>query len=150
MCLDCFQSILTNLEILLKIKRKLELNMYLDIRFYLKYLPFFILFYLFGSSHRRCSVEVSVLGGFAGFAGELLYRGLFFNKVAGLWPAALFKGMLWRGCLFLWVLRDFWERLFLQSTSWMAASVCFICDILQIFKLRKNILLDRILYITCI
>ena len=128
--------------ILLKIKRKLESNMYLDYAYH------FI--YLFGSSHRRCSVEVSVLGGFAGFAGELLYRGLFFNKVAGLWPAALFKGMLWRGCLFLWVLRDFWERLFLQSTSWMAASVCFICDILQIFKLRKNILLDRILYITCI
>ena len=85
MCLDCFQSILTNLEILLKIKRKLELNMYLDIRFYLKYLPFFILFYLFGSSHRRCSVEVSVLGGFAGFAGEFLYRGLFFKLlVSGL------------------------------------------------------------------
>ena len=35
-------------------------------------------------------------------------------------------------------------------TSWMAASVCFICDILQIYKLRKNLLLDIILYIICI
>ena len=124
MCLDCFQSILTNLEILLKIKRKLELNMYLDIRFYLKYLPFFILFYLFGSSHRRCSVEVSVLESSAGFAEELLCRGLFFNKVAGLWPVALLKGRLWRACLFLWVLQDFWERLFYRAPlEWLLLSV---------------------------
>ena len=107
--------------ILLKIKRKLESNMYLDKRLYLKCLPFF---YLFGSSHRRCSVQVSVLGGFAGFAGELLCRGLFFNKVAGLWPAALFKGMLWRGCLFLCVLRDFWERLVYRAPlGWLLLSV---------------------------
>ena len=26
----------------------------------------------------------------------------------------------------------------------MVASVCFICDILQIYKLRKNILLDKV------
>ena len=44
----------------------------------------------------------------------------------------------------------FWGGSFLQSTSWMAASVCFICDILQIYKLRKNLLLDIILYIICI
>ena len=59
------------------------------------------IFYLFGSGHWRCSVEVSVLRGFAGFAGELLCPGLFFDKVPGLWPAALLKGRLWRGCLFL-------------------------------------------------
>ena len=60
-----------------------------------------IFFYLFRGSHQRCSVEVSVLGGFAGLTGELLCWGLFFNKVAGLWPATLLKGRLWRGCLFL-------------------------------------------------
>ena len=95
--------------ILLKIKRKLELNMYLDIKFYLKYLLFF---YLFGSSHWRCSVEVIVVDFFAELTGELLYRGLFSNKVAGLWPAALLKGRLWRGYLFLWVVLDFWECVF--------------------------------------
>ena len=57
-------------------------------------------------------MEVSVLGGFAGFAGELLCQGLFLNKVSGLWSAALLKGKLWRLCIFLCVLQDFWERLF--------------------------------------
>ena len=51
-----------------------------------------IFFYLFGGSHLRFSVDVSVLGGFMGFVGELLCWGLFFNKVAGLWPVALLKG----------------------------------------------------------
>ena len=32
------------------------------------------------------------------FEGERLRRGLFFNKVAGLRPVALFKRGLWRGC----------------------------------------------------
>ena len=108
--------------ILLKIKRKLESNMYLDIRLYL-------FFYLFGCSHRRYSVEVSVLGGFAGFAAELYFliklrRGLFLNKAVGLSPAALLKGMLWRRCLFLWVLRDFRERLFYRAPlGWLLLSV---------------------------
>ena len=138
--------------ILLKIKRKLELNMYLDIRFYLKCLPF--LFYLFGGSNRRCSVEPEMLcwsvpGGFAGFAGEPCARVYFLIEllVSGL-------RLCWRGgsgvgvysCGFCEI---FWGS-FLQSTPWIAASLCFICDILQIYKLRKNILLDVILYITCL
>ena len=103
---------------------------------------FTIFFYLFGSSHWRCSVEVSVLGGFAGFVGELLCRGLFFDKVAALLPAALLKGRLWPGCLFLWVLRDFLERLFYRAPlGWL---------LLPVSKLRENMLLDIILYITCI
>ena len=28
---------------------------------------------------------------------------------------ALLKGRLWRGCFFLWVLQDFWERLFCRA-----------------------------------
>ena len=133
--------------ILLKIKRKLKLNMYLDVRFYLKCLPFF--FYLFGGSHQRFSVEVSVLGGFMGFVRELLCWGLFFNKVAGLWPVAIEGEALARVVIPLGFAR-FLGTSFLQSTSWMAASDCFICDILKMYKLRKNILLDIILYITCI
>ena len=35
---------------------------------------------------------MGVVEGFARFAEELLYRSLFFNKVAGLWLAALLKG----------------------------------------------------------
>ena len=91
--------------ILLNIKRKLELNMYLDVRFYLKCLPFF-LFVRKQPPKMLCGSEC--FGGFCrGFAGELLCRGLFFNKIAGLW--------LWCGCLFFWVLRDFWEHLFYRA-----------------------------------
>ena len=86
--------------------------MYLDIRFYLKCLPFF---YLFRSSHWRCCVEVSVLRSFVGFIGKFLCRDLFFNKAAGLWPAAFLKGRLWHMCSFLWVLQDFWEHLFYRA-----------------------------------
>ena len=83
--LSCLLSYLP-LSCLLKIKRKLELNMYLYIKSYLKCLA---LFYLFGSSHRLCFVEVGVLRGFAGFTGELLRWGLFFNiklQASSLWP----------------------------------------------------------------
>ena len=60
-------------------------------------------------------MEISVTRDFAGFAGKLLCRGLLFNKVAGLSPAALLKGRLLHEFLFLWVLRDFWERLFYRA-----------------------------------
>ena len=135
-----------NCGILLKIKRKLELNMYLDIRFSLKCLPFS--FNLFGSSHRRCSVEVSVLGDFAGFAGELLSWGLFLDKVGGFWPAALLMWTLWRRCLFLLVLGNFRERLFYRAPlGWLLLSVSSVISY-KFICLRKNILLDIILFIT--
>ena len=131
---------------LLKIKRKFELNRYLDIKFYLKLLPFS--FNLFGSSHRRCSVEVSVLGGFAGFEGELLSWGLFLDKVAGFWPVALLIGRLWRRCLFLLILGNFWERLFYRARlGWLLLSKSSVISC-KFICLRKNILLDIILYVT--
>ena len=127
--------------------------MYLDIRFYLKCLTFS---YLFESSHQRYSVEVSVLECFVGFAGELLYRGLFFSRVAGLWLAVLLKGRLQRGCYSCGFCKIFGRVLFTEHLQ-MNVSVCsfynlksFICDILQIYKLKKNISLDIILYTTCI
>ena len=56
--------------------------------------------------------------------GELLCQGLFFNKDVGLWPVVLLKGRLWCGCLFLWVLIDFWERLFYGTPlGWLLLSV---------------------------
>ena len=46
------------------------------------------------SSHWRCSVEKCVLRNFAKFARKHLCQRLFFNKVAGLRPATLFKESL--------------------------------------------------------
>ena len=55
-------------------------------------------------------------GGFAGFTGRRLCRGLFFDKVAGLRPAALLKERLWSGYFFC----DFSGQIFdihLQKTG---------------------------------
>ena len=67
--------------ILLKIKRKLELNMYLDIRIYLKSLPF-LLSVRKQPPGRHCANECS--WEFCGIRGGAPVLGLFFNKVAGL------------------------------------------------------------------
>ena len=69
------------------------------------------------SSHwRRCSVKKGVLGNFAKFTGKHLCQSLFFNKVAGLTPAALLKKRLWHRC-FPVNLAKFLRARFLQSTS---------------------------------
>ena len=39
-----------------------------------------------------------VLRNFAKFNGKHLYKSLFFNKVAGLYPATLLKNILWHRC----------------------------------------------------
>ena len=44
----------------------------------------------FRSSHQRCSIKIGVLKNFTKFTGSLC-QSLFFNKVAGLMPAALLK-----------------------------------------------------------
>ena len=43
----------------------------------------------FSSSHQRCSIKDGVLRTFVEFTGKSLCQNLFFNKVAGLWPATL-------------------------------------------------------------
>ena len=45
-------------------------------------------FFLYRSSHRKCSVIKGVLRNFAKFTGKHLCQSLFFNKVAGLRPPA--------------------------------------------------------------
>ena len=50
------------------------------------------------SSHQRCSVRKDVLRNFPKFTGKHLCQSLFFNKVAGLRPAALLKRRLWHRC----------------------------------------------------
>ena len=43
------------------------------------------------SSHQRCSMKIGGLRNFTKFTGKHLCQSLFFNKVAGLRPATLFK-----------------------------------------------------------
>ena len=47
------------------------------------------------SSNQKCSMKNGVLRNFTKFTGKLLCQNLFFNKVAGLRPATLFKKRLW-------------------------------------------------------
>ena len=55
---------------------------------------------LFRSSHRSCSLKIGVLKSFAKFTGKHLCQCLFFNKVAGLRPATLFKKTLGKNTFF--------------------------------------------------
>ena len=50
------------------------------------------------SSHHRCSIKKGVLKNFTKFTGKILCQSLFFNKIAGLIPAALLKKRLWHRC----------------------------------------------------
>ena len=65
---------------------------------------------------RRCSVKRGVLKNFANFTGKHLYQSLFFNKVAGLTNAILFKNRLWHRC-FPVNLAKFLRIPFLHNTS---------------------------------
>ena len=67
------------------------------------------------SSHLRCSVRKGVLRNFAKFTSKHLCQSLFFNKVAGL-RQHYFKRDSGTG-VFLLILRNFQERLFIQNTS---------------------------------
>ena len=49
------------------------------------------LIFTFRSSHERCSVKICVLKNVTKFTGKKVCQSLFFNKVAGLRPAALLK-----------------------------------------------------------
>ena len=71
------------------------------------------------TTHRSSRLEVfckkGVLRNSAKFTGEHLCQSLFFNNVAGLRPTTLLKKRLW--CVFLWILWNFYEHLFLQNNS---------------------------------
>ena len=69
------------------------------------------------SSHRRCSIEKSVLKNFAKITGKQLCQSLFFNKVTGLRTAILFKKRLWKR-YFPVHFSKFSKTPFLQNTSW--------------------------------
>ena len=60
--------------------------------------------------------EKGVLWNFTKFTGKHLCQGLFFNKVAGLTPATLFKKRLWHRC-FSVIFTKFLRTPFSQNTS---------------------------------
>ena len=68
------------------------------------------------SNHRRCSVRKGVLRNFGKFTEKRLCQGLFFNKVAGLRPATLFKKRLWHRCFPVNFVKSL-RTPFLQNTS---------------------------------
>ena len=68
------------------------------------------------SSHQRCSMKKGVLKNFTKFTGKHLCQSLFFNKVAGLRPAALLKKRLWHRCFPVNFVK-FLRTPFLQNTS---------------------------------
>ena len=68
------------------------------------------------SSHQRCSIIKGVLRNFTKFTGKHLRQSLFFNKVAGLRPATLFKKSPWHRC-FPVNLVKFFRTTFLQNTA---------------------------------
>ena len=76
------------------------------------------------SKLRKQPLEVfckkAVLKNFTKFTGKHLHQSLFFNKVAGLSPAALLKKRLCHRC-FLWILWNFKEHIF----SWNTSGGCF-------------------------
>ena len=69
----------------------------------------------FRSSYPEVFCEKGALRNFVKFTGKHPCKSLFFNKVAGLRPVTLFKKGSCTG-VFLWILRNFWEHLFLQDT----------------------------------
>ena len=70
----------------------------------------------FRSSHWRCSVRKVVLRNFAEFTGKHRRQSLFFNKVADLRPATLFKKRLWHRCFPVNSTKFLWTP-FLQNSS---------------------------------
>ena len=78
------------------------------------------------SSHRRCSVRKVVLRNFANFTGKHLCQSLFFNKIADLRPATLFRKRLWHRCFpvnFVKFLRTPFYRISLGDCS-MSFKIC--------------------------
>ena len=88
----------------------------------------------FKSSHWRCSVKKGALRNFANFTGKHLCQKRFFNKVAGL--RGYQKRVSGTG-VFLWILRNFSEYLFLLNTS--GGCFCFFKVYRTIKKYRPKI-----------
>ena len=81
-----------------------------------------LVFRIFRSGHRRCSMKKVALKNFTKFPGKQLCQNLFFNKVRSLRPVTLWKKSLWHSCfpvnftkfLRTSILKNIYERLFLN------------------------------------
>ena len=82
---------------------------------------------IFRSSHRRCSIEKTILKHFVTFTGKHLCRGLFFNKIAGHQVCNFIKKRLQHRCFLANitkfirrpVLKNIWKRAaLLESVLW--------------------------------
>ena len=82
-------------------------------------------YYIFRSSHRRCSLKKGYLRNFAKFTGKHMCQSLFFDKIAGLRPAALLKKTLWHRC-FRVKFVNFLTTPFFIERLWTTASEYFI------------------------
>ena len=78
------------------------------------------------SSRPKVFFKKGILKNFAKVTGKHLYQSLFFNKVAELKPATLFKKIDSDTGVFLWILRNFWEHLFLEHLWWLLLNISVI------------------------
>ena len=77
------------------------------------------------SSRPEVFCQKSILRNFVKFTGKHLFQSLFFNKVAALRPATLFKKrqtLAHCTSFFLWILWDFSDQLFIEHL-WTTASI---------------------------
>ena len=91
------------------------------------------------SSHRRCCIKKDVLRNFLKFSGKHLCQSLFFNKVAGLWPATLLKNRLWHKCFHV-NFRKFLRNLFYRTPP----DDCFYTGTISILFFWKTTFLSSI------
>ena len=93
----------------------------------------------YGSSRPEVFCKKSVVRNFTKYTRKHLYQSLFFNNVAGLWPATLLKKRLWHRCFLVnfakfprtpFLTEHFW---WLLLFSWHISNANEICEITNAF-----------------
>ena len=75
--------------------------------------------WIWRSSRQEVFCKKGVLENFAKFTGKHLCQGLFFNKVAGLRPATLFKKRLWHRCFPVNFAKILGTPFFIEHLQWL-------------------------------
>ena len=83
------------------------------------------------SSRPEVFCKKDVLRNFAKFTGKHLCQSLFFNKVAGLRPATLFKKRLWHRCSPVNFVKFLRTRFFIEHLRWLLLYGKLDCRVLQ-------------------
>ena len=92
----------------------------------------------FRKSHWSWSIEKDVLKNVVNFTGKNLCRSLFFNKVAGLRPAALLKMRLRHRCFYSGFCEIFKNTLFIKHNRAAASVICSSRDCYHGVISRRN------------